>query len=53
MTWLFNPGLFNWIIIGIFIAAAIRWACAGNWPQTVYWIAGAVLNVAVLFMGDK
>ena len=53
MTWLFHPALFNWIIIGMFIAAAIRWACASNWPQVVYWISGAALNVAVLFMGGK
>lgn len=53
MNILTNPAVFNWLIIAMFIAAAIRWACAGNLPQTVYWIAGACLNIAVLFMDGK
>jgi Flp pilus assembly protein protease CpaA len=53
MTWLFDPRIFNWLIIAMFVAAAIRWAFAGNWPQTGYWLAAAALNIAVLFMGMK
>lgn len=47
MTWLLDPRLFNILIIVMFIAAAIRWGFVGNWPQSIYWIAAAVLNVAV------
>lgn len=53
LTWLTDPRFFSLLIIALFILAAIRWACAGNWPQAVYWISGAVLNCAVLTMGAK
>jgi hypothetical protein len=47
MTWLLDPRAFNVLIILLFIAAAIRWAFAGNWPQAGYWASAAVLNVFV------
>jgi len=43
-----DPRIFNFAIIAMFLAAAIRWACAGNWAQVAYWIAAAVLNIATL-----
>lgn len=53
LHWLADPRAFSLLIIVLFVLAAIRWACAGNWPQAVYWASGAVLNVAVLSMGGK
>lgn len=50
MQLLTDPRAFSILIIVLFVLAAIRWACAGNWPQAVYWAAGAVLNIAVLEM---
>ena len=50
MSLLLDPRLFNWLIVGMFCIAAVRWAFAGNMPQTTYWIAAAVLNIAVTFM---
>jgi hypothetical protein len=43
-----SPRAFNLLIIALFICAAIRWACAGNWSQFWYWLAAAVLNIAVM-----
>jgi len=48
MTWLSSPRAFNFVIIGLFICAAARWAWAGNWSQVAYWLAAAVLNIATL-----
>ena len=50
MNYLLDPALFSRVIIALFVLAAIRWAFAGNWPQVVYWLSGAALNVAVLMM---
>jgi hypothetical protein len=47
MNWILDPRAFNVLIILLFIAAAIRWAFAGNWPQAGYWASAAVLNVFV------
>lgn len=53
MDWLFEPQFFNWLIVGMFVAAAVRWAFESNWAQSTYWLAAAVLNVAVTFMAAK
>lgn len=47
MTWLADPRAFNVLIIVLFVAAAVRWAFAGNWPQAGYWLSAALLNVFV------
>jgi hypothetical protein len=53
MSALFDPRLFNVVIILMFIAAAVRWAFERNWPQSVYWLSAAVLNAAVTMMAAK
>lgn len=53
MRWLLDPRAFNVLIIVLFLAAAVRWGFARNWPQTFYWIFAAGLNVAVTYMGSK
>ena len=52
MTWLQDPRSFNVLIILMFIAASVRWAFAGNWPQAGYWGSAALLNVFVT-IGSK
>lgn len=52
MTWLFDPKLFNYIILVLFALASIRWAIAGNIPQAGYWASAFALNVFVT-MGIK
>ncbi len=51
MSRLLAPESFSFLIIVLFVIASVRWALAGNTPQAVYWMAGAVLNIAVLTMG--
>jgi len=48
MSLISNPRTFNYLIIGLFLCAAMRWGCAGNWKQVAYWLAAAVLNIATL-----
>lgn len=36
MNMLSDPRLFNYLIIGLFLCAALRWACVGNWWQVSY-----------------
>lgn len=47
MNYVYDPRFFNVLIIVLFVAAAVRWAFAGNWPQAGYWISAALLNVFV------
>lgn len=50
MSCLLDPRAFNVLIIILFLAAAVRWAYAGNWPQSGYWASAAVLNIFVTTM---
>jgi hypothetical protein len=34
---IFDPRVFNWLIMGLYVLAIIRWAVAGNWPASIYW----------------
>lgn len=53
MSFIFDPRFFNALIIFMFLTAAVRWACAGNWLQVVYWVSGAALNAVVTMMPCK
>lgn len=50
---LFEPVVFNWVIIGMFLLAAVRWGFAGVWVQVLYWLASAALVFSVTMMGAK
>lgn len=47
IAFLFDPRIFNCLIIAMFILAAMRWAFAGDYSQTTYFAAAAALNIAV------
>jgi hypothetical protein len=49
MNWS-DPRIVNYVIIGLFAVAAVRWSFAGNWWQALYWAAAGVLNVAITGM---
>jgi NADH:ubiquinone oxidoreductase subunit 6 (subunit J) len=53
LNWLLDPRVFNYVIIVMFVFAAARWVWEKNWPQSVYWLSAACLNVAVTFMAAK
>jgi hypothetical protein len=41
--------IFPLLLIGLDVGAGIVYATQGDWRKTVYWIAAAVLNIAVTF----
>ena len=44
-----NKFIFPCLLIALDIGAAIMYAFVGDWRKVVYWLAAAVLNVAVTF----
>jgi hypothetical protein len=53
MRFLRDPALFNYLIIGLFFCAAIRWGIARNWPQVAYWLSSIAITIAVTMMAVK
>lgn len=53
MKYLLHPAFFNYLILALFALAAIRWAFAGDWKQSLYWGAALFLNIAVTAMAVK
>lgn len=48
--WFTDPALFNYLILALQVAAAVRWTLAGNWNQALYWwsavgVVWAVTNI--------
>lgn len=44
-----DPRPFNYVIMALFAATAVRWAFAGSWQQALYWAASVLLTAAVTF----
>jgi len=49
MTFLADPRLFNFVIIGLYGLNAIRWGCAGKWADCLYWCGALWITCAVTF----
>jgi hypothetical protein len=44
-----DPRVFNYLILALSVAAAIRLAFAGDWWQAAYWAGAVILNSSVTF----
>lgn len=44
-----NPKVFPTILIVLMGASSIVYAFDGDWRKSVYWLAGAILNVCVTY----
>jgi hypothetical protein len=53
MRYLFEPRLFNALIMFLSGAASLRWALARDWPQAGYWGSALLLNLFVTMMAAK
>lgn len=42
-----DPRLFNYVLIALNAAAALRWTIALRWWEVAYWLAALTLNVVV------
>ena len=47
MTWLFDPRLFNYVIMTLYVASSIWWACHGKWVDTCYWLSAFAITATV------
>jgi hypothetical protein len=52
MKFLFDPAIFNYVIMGLYTLSAIRWFSAGKWADGLYW-CGALWITAVVSFGYK
>lgn len=41
------------ILIVLDVAAAVPYACHGNWRMTTYWLAAATLTACVTYTGGR
>lgn len=47
MNYLLDPKLFNYVILTLYLLNSIRWAVAGSWGDSLYWLAAFQITVAV------
>lgn len=46
---LFEPRLFNFIIMGLYLLSATWWAAHGRWADTAYWLSALAITATVTF----
>lgn len=46
---LFDPRIFNFIIMGLYACNIIRWAAHGNWADAFYWLSALGITATVTF----
>jgi len=49
MTLFADPRAFNFLIMGLYAASAIRWAIAGKWADCCYWLSALAITATVTF----
>ena len=47
MTWLTDPKVFNYLIMGLYVINAGRWALHGSTGDTCYWLSAAAITASV------
>lgn len=49
MSLLFDPKVFNYVIMGLYILNTGRWALNGSWGDMAYWAGAFWITCAVTF----
>lgn len=49
MTYLLDPRIFNFVIIGLYCANAVRWAVNGSYADMFYWLSALAITLTVTF----
>ncbi len=49
MTWLFDPKVFNYLIMSLYCLNSGRWALYGSWPDVCYWLSAFAITATVTF----
>ncbi len=42
-----DPRVFNYVILTLYAANAVRWACFGKWADVCYWLAAFAITATV------
>jgi len=50
MTLLLDPKIFNYVIMVLYAANAIRWAFAGKIADVCYWLSALAITATVTFL---
>lgn len=49
MKFFFEPRFFNLLILGLYLAAAVRWAISKRWADMCYWLCAFGITATVTF----
>lgn len=49
MAFLLDPGIFNFVIMALYCANAVRWAFAGSYADSSYWLSALAITATVTF----
>lgn len=50
IKWLYDPKLFNYVIMSMYALNAIRWAFAGKVADVCYWLSALAITATVTFL---
>lgn len=46
---IFDPRVFNYVIMSLYALNAARWAFNGNWADCCYWLSALGITLTVTF----
>lgn len=49
MAFLLDPRIFNFMIMGLYACNVLRWALAGSWVDSCYWLSALGITLTVTF----
>lgn len=49
MSIIFDPRIFNFIILGLYACNVARWVAAGSWSDALYWVSAFGITATVTF----
>lgn len=49
MSWLFDPRVFNFVIMSLYVLNATRWLVDGKYWDALYWLCAFGITFAVTF----
>lgn len=49
MSALLDPRVFNFVIMGLYLLNAMRWAYEGKWADVCYWLSALAITATVTF----
>lgn len=49
MAWLFDPRIFSFVIMGLYLMNAVNWAIRREYAQMSYWLGALWITASVTF----